>query len=294
MGRLDIGSALEKNGIDFKHTDGSKEFRVCCPNCGDGKYRLWLNQEKGLGICFKCSEGGSVYKFFKLLGIEQGFESKKILSMPKKEPEKSTSDLPPNATPLWISKSIMAEKAKDYLVLKRGLLPEEIEQYKIHFCNGGELAGNIVIPIYDATGKMLGWQARRYALSGKKSSNPEGSNGRLFNIDKCVGKWGLLVVEGPFDAILCHRKLSEAGIGVVALLGHSLSVNQAGIIKHILNPEKVWVMLDPDAFSDQQKIGLTLRKEGLDATLCPKQRGDPDELSEEELLEAMNQSVKIL
>lgn len=295
MGRLNLAAVLEKNGIDFKHSDGSKEYRVNCPNCGDAKYRLWLNEDKLVGICYKCTEGGSIWKFFKLLGIQQGSEAKKTLTLPKESVVETVTALPPEAKPLWTSKSIMANKAKDYLILKRGLLVEEIEQYKIHYCSRGELAGNIILPIYDIDGKtLLGWQGRRFALSGKKSINPVGSNGRLFNMDKCVGMWGLLIVEGPFDSVICHRKLSEGGIGVVALLGHSLSVNQAGMIAHILKPEKAFVMLDPDAVTDQQRIVLALCREGVNTTLCPKQRADPDELTEIELLEALDQSVKIL
>lgn len=291
MGRLDIASVLEKNGIDFKHSDNSKEYRVCCPSCGDGKYRLWLNSEKLVGICYRCTEGGSIWKFLKLFGIQSVTETKKTLELPKEKQEIVVTALPDGAVPLWNSNSIMAKKAIDYLVNTRGLLIEEIESYRIHYCYEGKLQGNVIIPIFDLDGTtLLGWQARRFIFQGKKSLNPVGSNGRLFGLPQSKGKKGLLITEGPFDQILAGRRLAEADVGVIALLGHSLSVSQAGMIRYLLAPEVCWILLDPDAFSDQQKIAMALRREGLEVYLCPKQRADPDELSQEELLAALDDS----
>ena len=52
---LDMIDFLEYEGIDYKERTGSSgpQFNIQeCPSCGDRKWRVWINQESGLGNCF--------------------------------------------------------------------------------------------------------------------------------------------------------------------------------------------------------------------------------------------------
>ncbi len=289
---------IERAGVDFKQTPGSDEVRVCCPSCGEEKYRLYLNLKKKQGICFRCGEGGGVWKFLRQLGVKQvpSFQIAEQGSTLIKEPEPiRIVKLPPDAVPLHGCKSAMAEKARAYLIEKRRMTEQEIEQYKIMFCSSGVYAGLVIIPIYNEIDELTGWQGRRFGFFGKKSMNPPEMKGQLFNLQGCVGKWGMLLVEGPFDAILTHRHLNEAGIGCVALLGHSISARQSAVIGYVLQPEKVWVMLDPDALDDQMKIVNALRSRGVgEVYRCDLRDKDPDELTHEELVWQLENAKKFL
>lgn len=46
---------------DSKFASG--ETRFCCPFCGERKYKFYVQNDKGLWICFKCSETGNPVSF---------------------------------------------------------------------------------------------------------------------------------------------------------------------------------------------------------------------------------------
>ena len=52
---LDMGDFFEHEGIEFREKTGSsgEQYNLhYCPACGDSKWRVWMNQETGLGNCF--------------------------------------------------------------------------------------------------------------------------------------------------------------------------------------------------------------------------------------------------
>ncbi len=68
---FDIVEVAAKCGIRFYHSQRNNiEFKALCPFCGDTKYHLGLNRQKGMFHCFRCKEkGNSVSLFAKLNGI---------------------------------------------------------------------------------------------------------------------------------------------------------------------------------------------------------------------------------
>lgn len=288
---------IEKSGVDFKQAPGSDEVRICCPSCGEEKYRLYLNLKKRQGICFRCGEGGGIWKFLRQLGVKQLRDSEitGATSIAKPAEEVKPIAMPPDAVRLAGATSAIAEMAREYLLTKRKLTAQEIERYNIHYCAAGLYSGLVIIPIYNESNELSGWQGRRFGFFGKKSMNPPDMRGQIFNLQNCVDKWGLLLVEGPFDSIITHRYLEEAGIGSVAMLGHSISARQSAVIGYVLKPERVWVMLDPDAVEDQGKIVNALRTRGVtEVYRCDLKDGDPDELTHEELVGQLQNAKKFM
>lgn len=47
------------------YKEAGEEIRFNCPFCGETKYKLYVHSEKGLWICFKCSEKGNPVTFVK-------------------------------------------------------------------------------------------------------------------------------------------------------------------------------------------------------------------------------------
>lgn len=46
-----------------EHRDAMEEVRFNCPFCGERKHKFYVHKEKGLWICFKCSEKGNPLSF---------------------------------------------------------------------------------------------------------------------------------------------------------------------------------------------------------------------------------------
>lgn len=286
---MKLSRLLESHGVDYKQTSGSAELRVRCPFCGDQKYRLYLNGLKRQGICFKCTESGGVWKFLRQLGVINSVKLGEDAGAPTEKKTVAPPSLPTGAVRLVDdTDSLPALLAWDYLLSPkpegRALKEQEVADYEIHYCPSGDLIGNIVLPCWDEERRLTGYQARKYMMAGPKSMNPPDFNDRMFNLHRCAGRKKLLIVEGPFDAIVTQRHLADAGVGTLSLLGHSISNRQATHIAYVLEPETVWIMLDPDAVQDQRKIAKAIVDLGIyDVRLCNLRDGDPDELTPEQL-----------
>ena len=69
--KFDIIEVAKMCGIRFYHRQRNNvEFKALCPFCGDTKYHMGLNRQKGLFHCFRCRESGnSVSLYAKLNGV---------------------------------------------------------------------------------------------------------------------------------------------------------------------------------------------------------------------------------
>lgn len=69
--QFDIVEVAKKCGILFHYSQKNDvEYKALCPFCGDTKYHLGLNRQKGMFHCFRCKEkGNSVSLYAKLNGI---------------------------------------------------------------------------------------------------------------------------------------------------------------------------------------------------------------------------------
>ena len=69
--QFDIVEVAKKCGILFHYSQKNDvEYKAMCPFCGDTKYHLGLNRQKGMFHCFRCKEkGNSVSLYAKLNGI---------------------------------------------------------------------------------------------------------------------------------------------------------------------------------------------------------------------------------
>jgi DNA primase len=90
-----------------------------------------------------------------------------------------------------------------YYLKKRGLTRDDIVRYNIGYCEKGEYDGHVIVPSYDADGKLNFFMGRRYynverVIPHKKPEVPMNLIGF-----ECFVNYSepLNLVEGVFDAI---------------------------------------------------------------------------------------------
>lgn len=293
---------IQSNGISYKTTGKQDEIRLVCPLC-DSNFKLYLNVKKGRGICFRCGEGGGAWKFLEAAGCKRDDPAiptlKLDISAQRKLPLIKKSAIPPEATILTQENdSELARTAAKYLIANRGLEWQDISDYALHYVSQGKFRGYIIMPVWNIDGEMVSWQARRFLFTGGKSLNPsDGGPGKselLYNIHNVKQNDSVVIVEGPFDAIVAHRNLTKIGkdFSAVAILGHTMSRNQAAILGYAVHPQEAYIMYDPDAYAAQKETFFLLKSYGVKSKIC-RARVDPDELSPDELADCIYNSGNI-
>lgn len=296
---------LDRHGVSARQTGKPSEYIITCPQCG--KSKLYINVEKRLWVCYVCAEGGAVRKLLKLLNIDHRQEFATDFDSLRKQaetdfaqrtgqPEEQADEvhtlpdeykpLVPGAPMQYVGKSVF-----DYLI-GRGVSAEQIVAWKLGYCAEGKYAGCCIIPVCDKNGAVVTFQGRRVLGHGQKSMNPMGSGGFMFNLEFARSRPGLVVVEGPFDALSIHADLAYTmGISSVALLRHSISDEQAAYIARVIRPRIVWVGLDPDVDeSYMHKVGGVLRVNGCPEVFVALFPKDPDDLSVDEKVRCLDEA----
>lgn len=284
---MDMLQFLESKGYDLKRSGQTDEYIMQCPQCG--KRKLSVNNMKQKWQCWRCATGGGFEFLCKFLGIpldqKLNPDFRKLRQRLQTTPVtlSGTMELPKGFIALRRHRaSFFQKKAYDYLN-GRGITDEMIERWALGYCTDGEYAEYIIIPVPDETNQIRTFQARRFFGVGMKSKNPPGADKYIFNTNYAKGHPGLIVVEGPFDAMVTHSRMSKPkSVSAIALLGHTCSPLQAKIIASC-RPKKLWIALDPDiSFEEANKMGGTFRAEGVEnVNICTLPR-DPDELTEDD------------
>jgi len=129
---------------------------------------------------------------------------------------------------------------------KRGITREDILKWKIGYCFSGEYRNRIIVPSFDEDGDCSYFIARSYTGDSYKYKNPRASKDIVFN--ELFVNWNqdLILTEGVFDAMVAGN--------AVPILGSTLRSNAQLIRKIVFNDTPVYVALDPDAQSKENRI----------------------------------------
>lgn len=121
-----------------------------------------------------------------------------------------------------------------------------LQIYNIGFCYTGLYENRIIIPSYDENNRLNYFIARSYLVKTKrKYMNPEAQketiifNEKLINWDEPV-----YIVEGAFDSIFIPN--------AIPMLGKFMS--EYLFDKLYNNAKKIIIVLDPDAWIDQERL----------------------------------------
>jgi hypothetical protein len=256
-------------------------YRVSCPYCPDGNYRLWVCHLYGseyegtddrflhTAICYH--RGCLQDRYFR-----ENFEERLFALGPRRSPPLRVrpSDMPqipleprmPGPVTL-VDQMPPDSKAVQYLIRRRFDIQELARVFQIGVCIDADnvlfrpAIGRIIAPII-WRGEFCGWQGRypgeaNWKVTGipKYFNMPGGGRNRyLYNADLALAGQTLVLVEGVTD-------VWAIGPDAAALLCKTLSVHQAKLIADwaARTPDAVAViLLDSEAKPEAERIATTL------------------------------------
>jgi hypothetical protein len=269
-----------------------------CPLCNHHKPKLEVNltenrEGKNPWHCWACdARGTTLYNLFKQIKtspdkfIELGSLVKTSKSI-KETQVASTVVLPNEYIALYNvdNSDIMARHALAYLK-RRHISKYDIIKYNIGYCKEGLYKNMIVIPTYDADGRLNYFTARSFEKEPYvKYRNPSASRDIIPN--EHLINWNIPIVlcEGPFDAIAIKRN-------AIPLLGKNI---QNSLMKKIVTSvvDKIYIALDRDAIKQALKFCDKLMAEGKEVYLVDMQDKDPSEMGFENFTKLIQNTIPL-
>jgi DNA primase len=253
-----------------------------CPFCHHHKPKLEVNfTENKDGInqwaCWACGKKGkTIRSLFKQVEVDAGYfhELSKLVKNVSRddigEIKHTILELPKEFKSFINNKDIIAKHAFAYLK-KRDITKQDILKYNIGYCNSGQYAKMIIIPSYDANGKLNYFTARSFEKDPfTKYRNPETSRD-IIPFELFIN-WDLPIIlcEGPFDAMAIKRN-------AVPLFGKNI---QSSLMKKLVESkvQKIYIALDNDAVKQALKFCEQLLDVGKEVYLVELQGKDPSEM----------------
>ena len=253
-----------------------------CPFCHHHKPKLEVNfTENSEGVnqwaCWSCGKKGkSIKSLFKQVQVDASYfqELSKLVKNVSLndigEIKQVLLELPKEYKSFINNKDIIARHAFAYLK-KRDITKQDILKYNIGYCNSGQYAKMIVIPSYDANGKLNYFTSRSFEKDPyTKYRNPETSRD-IIPFELFVN-WDLPIIlcEGPFDAMAIKRN-------AIPLFGKNI---QPSLMKRLVESkvQKIYIALDNDAVKQALGFCEQLLDIGKEVYLVELQGKDPSEL----------------
>ena len=251
-----------------------------CPFCNHHKKKLQVNFETQKWHCWVCNAGGHkigillrkinapkqiISEVLKILGDYKGVKNE------KDEKTEYNVSLPQCYTPLWKKSEDPLYKNAIHYLRQRNIGSIDILRYSIGYCSSNGYSNRIIIPSYDADGKLNYFIARDMFPNSKfKYKNPPMSKDTV--CFEMFVNWNepIVLVEGVFDAIAIRNN-------AIPLLGKFPSKT---LVMRLVEKKvkKIYVALDEDARKDAIKLSKFLMDYGIETYLLNMKDKDPSEL----------------
>jgi len=254
-----------------------------CPFCHHHKPKMEVNltenkEGRNPWHCWACDvKGTTIYSLFKQLKVEVNkFTELKSLVKTSKSIKQTqvvnSVSLPKEFISLIDNNSneIKTRHALAYLK-SRNINQHDILKYDIGYCEAGLYANMIIIPTYDADGRLNYFTARSFEKDPYiKYRNPSASRDVIPNEHLINWKVPIIICEGLFDAIAIKRN-------AIPLLGKNI---QSNLMKRIVTSvvDKIYIALDKDAIKQALRFCENLMAEGKEVYLVDMQDKDPSEM----------------
>jgi DNA primase len=254
-----------------------------CPFCHHHKPKMEVNltenkEGRNPWHCWACDvKGTTIYSLFKQLKVEVNkFTELKSLVKTSKSIKQTqvvnSVSLPKEFISLIDNNSneIKTRHALAYLK-SRNINQHDILKYDIGYCESGLYANMIIIPTYDADGRLNYFTARSFEKDPYiKYRNPSTSRDVIPNEHLINWKVPIVICEGLFDAIAIKRN-------AIPLLGKNI---QSNLMKRIVTSvvDKIYIALDKDAIKQALRFCENLMAEGKEVYLVDMQDKDPSEM----------------
>ena len=262
----------------YQMKNGEHSFH--CPFCNHHKKKLQVNLETQKWHCWVCNKGGHkigillrklnaprniISEVLKILGDYKG------VSKDKEEVTEYNVSLPQCYKPLWKKSEDPLYKNAIHYLRQRNIGSIDILRYSIGYCSSNGYSNRIIIPSYDADGKLNYFIARDMFPNSKfKYKNPPMSKDTV--CFEMFINWNepIILCEGVFDAIAIRNN-------VIPLLGKFPSKT---LVKKLVEKKvkTIYVALDEDARKDAIKLSKFLMDYGIKTYLLNMKDKDPSEL----------------
>ena len=257
---------------------GGSEFRIKdCPKCGDDKYKLYVNTEKQLWICYVCEWGRGIRDVVNLMSYVSGRSTTSVrLELLSFVPPAPSGDIYGLLDDAFDGKSdyeedetefetielpgvpgfngITSRKVRNYAV-SRGLTTTEIARFALRPASTlpttkskKEIRGPFLVVPVVVGGRPVSWQGRKIDNSLPKYISSSNVKDWLFPLDEefltMYSNAGrvLYIVEGTFDAM----GMARLGFPAVCTFGTSVSNKQIALLRD-LAPTRICFAWDTGA-----------------------------------------------
>lgn len=232
---------------------GTQAVYFC--KCGHYKRKLEVSLENFIFHCWVCNERGTLSKLLRFFGAPPIYRERlfkltgdlRLARRDKKTVVPGEVSLPAEFHPLSQPKKCPEYRNALAYLKRRGILREDILRYNIGYCDNGPYGQHIIVPSYDAKGKLNFFMGRRYynddpGIPHKKPNVPMDLVGfeSFLNYGEPIN-----LCEGVFDAMAIR-------INAVPLFGKypSKTLRERMIVNKV---KRVNIVLDDDAFDDAVK-----------------------------------------
>ena len=264
-------------------TTARNNYAYHCPFCHHAKPKLEVNltenrEGKNPWHCWACDiRGTSIYSLFKQINTpsEKLQELSSLVKTSKSISETkvvSSVVLPSEFIALnnVDSSDLMARHALVYLK-NRHVSKHDILKYNIGYCKEGDYKNMIIMPTFDANGKLNYFTARSFEKNPYiKYKNPSASRDIIPNEHLINWNIPIILCEGIFDAMAIKRN-------AIPLLGKNI---QSSLMKKVVTSlvDKIYIALDRDAMKQALRFCEMLIAEGKEVYLVDLQDKDPSEM----------------
>ena len=248
---LDIRDYLDTQGISYKTSRSRKGTQLIikdCPVCGSEKWKVYINEETGLGCCFAGDhppgENYNKWSFVKAnIGATSGrqvaehlenyYEAMGIV-IERDRPRTTFKAL--SGLPAPVTRLPKDDGAIPTYLWDRGITARTCEYFRLHSSHDGdfyyELDGErgvqpfhhrIIIPVFSLSGQLKTFQGRDVTGTAhdkyRFAVGMPASGAYLYNGHKALGKEHVIVGEGAFDVWSIQQFLWKRGMSDVEAIG---------------------------------------------------------------------------
>ena len=277
-----------------KSARGGDEAVFTCPSCNHHKKKLTFNLLSQKFQCWVCNYKG--HRAFQLLkkanapgtafgALKEIDKQYNFKSKVKQKIDANTLQFPQGVTPIISSSAILSKHALHYLD-QRGITPQDVVKYDLHYCEQGPLRNMVVVPSYDKDGFLNYYVGRSFDKNAYIKHKLASSTKDIIGFEMYIN-WDLPVIlcEGAFDAMAIKRN-------AIPLFGKKLSTSlMTKIIKS--NVEKIYLALDEDALKDAFNHAETFMSYGKRVYLIEMNGKDPSELGFETFTKLLHNAVEL-
>jgi hypothetical protein len=287
-----VGIFNDLLGQKAKLRKGGIQATYHCPFCID---KNLVTQKMEIAIsgprignyhCWRCNvKGGTFGSLLRKLNASRHYREAvfrmtgdiRIARTQKSYKQDSELRLPEEFHSLLVHNDLPEYKNAYAYLKRRGVLLEDICRYNIGYCEEGEYEHRIIIPSYDATGKLNFFIGRRYyETPGILPHRKPDVNMNIIGFESFINyDEPLNLCEGVFDALAIRNNS-------IPLFGKFLQpkLREAMILN---GTTRVNMILDKDAMEDAIKNCQVMTRLGIDVYLVCLDGKDPSTMGFEKI-----------